>query len=435
MGEPPGPIRVALLGCGTVGGEVARALLEPASAEALAEAIGAPLELCGIAVARKGIERPGIDAGLLTTDPTRLVRDAGASIVVELIGGLGEVEVLVHQAIDAGASVVTANKALVAAQLCALTERAAGQGVDLFYEAAVAGAIPIIRVLRTALAGQRVERLLGIVNGTTNYVLTTMTREHRDYADVLAEATALGYAERDPSADVDGHDAAQKAAILSTLAFGLEVTDADVPREGISRITAADIEAAARMGHVVRLLAVAERTGVDGVTVRVHPTMVPIGHPLAAVDGATNAIFVEGAAAGPLMLEGKGAGGAPTASAVLGDLVAAARNRVAATSERPPSISRRTQLQAPGGIQSAFYLAIEVADRPGVLAAVATVFGHHGVSIQSMEQVGLGDDARLVFLTHRAAASAMAATVTALRDLDAVTDVGALLHVVEGGEA
>jgi homoserine dehydrogenase len=425
-------VRVALLGCGTVGREVARALTDPASAGALSIAAGARLELVGIAVAREGVSRPGLDASLVTTDTAALVRTGGADVVVELMGAVPAVAGLVESALDSGASVVTANKALLATSLRALTDRAASSGVDLFYEAAVAGAIPIVRVLRTSVAGQRLERVLGIVNGTTNFLLTTMAREGRELDDVLEEATARGFAERDPSADLDGHDAAQKAAILATLAFGTEVTDRDVPRVGIAKVTLADLEAAARMGHVVRLLAVAERVGAESVSVRVHPAMVPAAHPLAAVDGASNAIFVEGHGLGPLMLEGRGAGGPPTASAVLGDLVAAARNRAHGVVDRAPAIAATSHLVAPGDVRSAFYLAIKVADRPGVLAAVAGVFGAHGVSIRSMEQLGLGDDARLVFLTHDAAASDLDVTVAELERLDAVTEIGAVLHVVEG---
>jgi homoserine dehydrogenase len=428
------PVRVALLGCGTVGAEVARALSDPGTAGALSDAAGARLELVGVAIARGGVARPGVAERLVTTDGARLLADERPDVVVELIGGAGAVRDLVNAAIDGGASVVTANKALLATELRALTERAASRGVDLYYEAAVAGAIPIVRVLRTSLAGQRLERVLGIVNGTTNFLLTTMARDGRELGDVLEEATARGFAERDPSADLDGHDAAQKAALLATLAFGTEVTDRDVPRVGIAKVTLADLEAAARMGHVVRLLAVAERVGDDAVSVRVHPAMVPTAHPLAAVDGASNAIFVEGDDLGPLMLEGHGAGGPSTASAVLGDLVVAARNRVRGVIDRPPTIAAASRLVAPGDVRSAFYLAIKVADRPGVLAAVATTFGSHGVSIRIMEQVGLGEDARLVFVTHHAAQSELDATIGELGDLDAVTEVGAVLHVVDGTE-
>lgn len=432
MPVTPAPgVRVAVLGAGTVGGEVVRALLDVDRAAALADASGAPLELVGVAVRREGVARHGLDASIVTTDAAALLRDARPDVVVELIGGADGVADLVHQAIDGGASVVTANKSLLATSLRTLSERAAAARVDLLYEAAVAGAIPIVRVLRTSLAGQRLTRVLGIVNGTTNFLLTTMTRDGRGLDDVLAEATERGFAERDPSADLDGHDAAQKAAILAALAFGSEVTDADVPRVGIAKITVADLEAAGRMGHVVRLLAVAARDDDGAVSVRVHPAMVPVAHPLAAVDGPSNAIFVEGDGIGSLMLEGQGAGGPPTASAVLGDLVVAARNRVRGVVDRAPSLSTATRLVAPGDVRSAFYLAIKVADRPGVLAAVASVFGAHRVSIRSMEQLGLGDDARLVFLTHHAAASDLASTVEELTGLAAVTEIGAVLHVVD----
>ena len=357
MGDP---VRVALLGCGTVGAEVARAMLDAGSAAALAEAAGATLELVGVAVAREGVPRDGLSPSLVTTDASALVATA-PDVVVELIGGLGEVEGLVRQALEARCSVVTANKALLAARLRELSELAASREVDLLYEAAVAGAIPIVRVLRDSLASEPIQRVLGIVNGTTNFLLTTMAREGCELDEALATATALGLAERDPSADLDGHDAAQKAAILASLAFRAEVTDADVPRVGIAKVTLEDVDAARRMGHVVRLLAVAERVGAR------------------------------------------------------------------------PTIAAAARLVPPGEVRSAFYLAIRVIDRPGVLAAVAQVFGDRGVSIRSMEQTGLGADARLVFLTHEAAAADLDATVADLGRLDAVAEVGAVLDVV-GGE-
>jgi homoserine dehydrogenase len=425
------PIRVAVLGCGTVGAAVARSLCDPVASAGLAGAIGAPIELVGIAVAHLDRTRPGIPASLLVADARALI-DSGPDVIVELIGPTPETLELLHAAIDKGVSVVTANKALLATHLAALTSRAASRGVDLYYEAAVAGAIPIVRVLRTSLAGQHLTRVLGIVNGTTNFILTTMERERRDYEDVLAEAIARGFAEADPSADVDGHDAAQKAALLASIAFGRVVLDSDVAREGIAKVTAADLEAAGRMGFVVRLLAVAERLGPEAISVRVHPAMVPKDHPLAAVDGAANAVFVEGAASGPVMLQGAGAGGSPTASAVLGDLVAAGRNRVARTCEHAPSLDGTCRLVEPGETTSAFYLALEVLDQPGVLAAVATVFGSNGVSIESMEQIGRAAAARLVFLTHPATEAQMAATALQLDKLEAVTALGALLRVVDG---
>jgi homoserine dehydrogenase len=427
------PVRVAILGCGTVGSEVARALCDPARAVGLEAAAGAPLQLVGVAVARAGVPREGVDPSLVTTDATALVDGAGADVVVELTGDVDAALGLIARAIDGGASVVTANKALLATHLGELSARASARGVDLFFEAAVAGAVPVVRVLRTSLAGQRLDRVLGIVNGTTNFILTTMTKEGRDYEDVLADAQARGYAESDPSADVEGHDAAQKAALLATLAFGCEVTDADVPREGIARVTVADLDAAGRLGYAVRLLAIAERTAAGAISVRVHPSMVPIDHPLASVDGASNAVFVEGPGVGPLMFLGAGAGGPPTASAVLGDLVASARNRIAGTVEPAPEVGGALELQDPGDAVCEFYLSLAVADRPGVLASVATVFGRHSVSIRSMEQIGMLDDARLVFLTHDASEADMAATVDELERLDAVKAVGVLLRVVAGG--
>ncbi len=329
---------------------------------------------------------------------------------------------------------VTANKALLAQAGAELADLASANGVDLLYEASVAGAIPVIRPLRESLAGERVVRVMGIVNGTTNYILTRMADDGLDYADALAEAQALGLAERDPTADVEGDDAAAKAAILAGLAFGSDVVGDDVHREGITGVRAMDVAYAARLGYVVKLLAVAEL--VDGgpdVSVRVHPAMVPRSHPLASVRGAFNAVFVEGEAAGELMLYGRGAGGAPTASAVLGDLIDAARNLIQGA---PAPAPRRgaTLVRPIEELRSAFYLNLEVVDRPGVLAAVATVFGNHGVSIRTMEQEGLGAEARLIFLTHAAREGDVQATLDDLRQLAAVDRVGAVLRVVDDDE-
>jgi homoserine dehydrogenase len=341
---------------------------------------------------------------------------------------------LVETALRAGRPVVTANKALLAQAGAELADLASANGVDLLYEASVAGAIPVIRPLRESLAGERVMRVMGIVNGTTNYILTRMAEDGLDYADALAEAQSLGLAERDPTADVEGDDAAAKAAILAGLAFGSDVVGDDVHREGITGVRAMDVAYAARLGYVVKLLAVAEL--VDGgpdVSVRVHPAMVPRSHPLASVRGAFNAVFVEGEAAGELMLYGRGAGGAPTASAVLGDLIDAARNL---TQGAPAPAPRRgaTRVRPIDELRSAFYLNLEVVDRPGVLAAVATVFGNHGVSIRTMEQEGLGAEARLIFLTHAAREGDVQATLDDLRQLAAVDRVGAVLRVVAGDE-
>jgi homoserine dehydrogenase len=326
--------------------------------------------------------------------------------------------------------VVTGNKALLAVSGAELSELAASRGVELLYEAAVAGAIPVVRSLRQSLAGEPIVRVMGIVNGTTNFILTRMEDDGVDFEDALAEAQRLGLAERDPTADVEGHDAAAKAAILAALAFGSDVVDADVHREGIAGIRAVDVAYANRLGYSVKLLAVAELVGGGPeLSVRVHPAMVPNAHPLASVRGAFNAVFVEGAVSGELMLYGRGAGGGPTASAVLGDLVDAARNRRAGAPARAPkrtSITMRPQAE----LWSAFYLSMDVADRPGVLAAVAKVFGDHQVGIRAMEQVGLADEARWIFLTHPAREGDLLATIDQLRLLQAVDRVGGVLRVI-----
>ena len=427
--DPSSSVRVGLLGCGNVGGALAELLVS--RQDDIAARTGIRLELAGIAVADANRPRPaGIPADLFGTDaPTLAVRE-DVDVVVELIGGLHPAHELIESALRAGKPVVTANKAVLAVSGAELAELAAVHGVDLLYEAAVAGAIPVIRPLRESLAGEQIVRVMGIVNGTTNFILTRMEEDGVDFDDALAEAQRLGLAERDPTVDVEGHDAAAKAAILAALAFGCDVVDADVHREGITGIRAADVAYANRLGYSVKLLAVAEL--VDGgpeLSVRVHPAMVPKAHPLASVRGAFNAVFVEGAVSGELMLYGRGAGGGPTASAVLGDLVDAARNlRAGAPAPAPKrtSITVRPQPE----LRSAFYLSMDVADRPGVLAAVAKVFGDHQVSIRAMEQVGLADEARLIFLTHLAREGDLLATIDELRLLQAVDRVSGVLRVI-----
>jgi homoserine dehydrogenase len=402
----------------------------------IAARTGVALELVGVAV--KDLDRPRpptIPAELLTDDAKGLVHRDGVDVVVELIGGLDPARSLVEASLVAGRSVVTGNKALLADAGGPLAALAATHRVDLLYEAAVAGAIPVIRPLRESLAGERVTRVMGIVNGTTNFILTQMGEDGVDYASALAEAQRQGLAERDPSADVEGHDAAAKAAILAGLAFGADIVGADVPREGISSVTATDVAFADRLGFVVKLLAIAEL--VDGgpdVSVRVHPAMVPRAHPLAAVRGAFNAVFLEGDAAGELMLYGRGAGGAPSASAVLGDLVDAARNVARGSPAPAPRRRAGVAVRPLDQLRTAFYLRLDVADRPGVLAQVATIFGEHGVSIRAMEQVGLGDEARLIFLTHVAQEGAVQATLRDLEALPAVDRVGGVLRVIGADE-
>jgi homoserine dehydrogenase len=438
-------VRVAVLGCGNVGGALVALLL--ADADAIAARSGVRLELAGVAVGDPSRPRPGVPASLITGDAKGLVNDPDVDVVVELIGGVDPARSLVEAALAAGKSVVTANKALLAAHGSTLAETASAAGLDLLYEAAVAGAIPLIRPLRESLAGERIRRVMGIVNGTTNYILTMMSEDGVSYAHALAEAQRLGYAERDPSADVDGHDAASKAAILASLAFRCDVVADDVPREGIATVDPVDISFADRLGYVVKLLAVIERTGgseglpADGagrpggddgvpeISVRVHPAMLPRTHPLAAVRGAFNAVFIEGDNAGELMLYGQGAGGKPTASAVLGDLIDAAHHlRGGAPSRFVPRV--RPRFRPTDDLRCAWYLNIDVADRPGVLAAVAQLFGDNGVSIQSMEQVGLGDEARLIFLTHVAREGDVQRTLEGLRGLDVVDHVGGVLRVM-----
>ena len=427
--HPAPTVRVGLLGCGNVGGALAEILLT--RADDIAERTGIRLELVGIAVADTSKPRvAAVDRALVGADAAALVARDDVDVVVELIGGLHPAHELVETALRNGKPVVTGNKALLAVAGAELAEVADRAGVDLLYEAAVAGAIPVIRPLRESLAGEQIVRVMGIVNGTTNYILTRMEEKGDDYDDALREAQALGLAERDPTADVDGHDAAAKAAILATLAFGLDVVDGDVYREGIGGVSAADVAYATQLGYSVKLLAIAEL--VDGgpeVSVRVHPAMVPRTHPLASVRGAFNAVFVEGAVSGELMFYGRGAGGGPTATAMLGDLVDASRNLLAGAPAPAPKRTRST-VRAQQDLRSAFYLSLDVADRPGVLAAVAKIFGDHNVSIRAMEQVGLAEEARLIFLTHVAREGDLLATIDALRQLQAVDRVSGVLRVI-----
>jgi homoserine dehydrogenase len=435
------PLRVALLGCGVVGTEVARLLTT--HAQELALRAGAPVELAGIAVRRIGRAR-GVDlpAELFTTDAAELVKRA--DIVVEAIGGIEPARSLILQAMAAGAGVVTANKALLAEDGPTLYAAAAEHGVDLYYEAAVAGAIPLVRPLRESLVGDRVHRVLGIVNGTTNYVLDKMHTTGQSFADAVAQAQALGYAEADPTADVEGFDAAAKAAILASLAFHTRVSAADVHREGITGVTAADVASARQMNAVVKLLAICERTnGPDGegVSVRVHPAMIPASHPLAGVREAYNAVFVEAEAAGELMFYGRGAGGEPTASAVLGDLVSVARNRVGGRPGPGESAYAQLPVRPMGEVHTRYHISLDVADRPGVLAQVAAVFAEHGVSIETVRQQqhrsrdgepapgGAEPRAALVVVTHTAPDAALAATVESLAGLPIVEAVASVMRV------
>jgi homoserine dehydrogenase len=424
-------LKVAMLGCGVVGSEVARLLVE--QQDDLTARIGRRLELVGIAVRRPTRPRGElpVDPGLFTDDAHGLVSRRDLDVVIEVIGGIEPARSLILTALESGASVVSANKALLAEDGATLFTAADKYGGDLYYEASVAGAIPLLRPLRESLAGDRVRRVLGIVNGTTNYILSRMTESGAGFTEALEEAQALGYAEADPTADIEAFDAAAKAAILASLAFHTRVTAADVHREGISDVTSADITSAREMGCVVKLLAIAEISADGlGVGVRAHPAMIPVGHPLASVGGAFNAVFVECAAAGELMFYGQGAGGAPTASAVLGDVVAVARNRV--SGGRGPGESSYADLRPRpmGDTQTRYHVSLDVADRAGVLAAVATVFAAQGVSIESVRQQMHGSvDAELVIVTHRASDASLSATVDALRDLEIVRAVRSVMRV------
>lgn len=422
------PLRVALLGCGVVGSEVAR--LMTAHADDLAARIGAPVELAGIAVRRADRFRRGVPPQLITTDAMELVKRDDIDVVIEAIGGIEPSRTFITTAFEHGASVVSANKALLAQDGAALHAAAGEHGVDLYYEAAVAGAIPLIRPLRESLAGDKVNRVLGIVNGTTNFVLDRMDTTGAGYCEALDEATALGYAEPDPTADVEGFDAAAKAAILAGIAFHTRVTIADVHREGITEVTAGDMASAKAMGCVVKLLAICERSADNSsVTARVHPAMIPLGHPLASVRGAYNAVFVEADAAGQLMFYGPGAGGPPTASAVLGDLVAVCRNRLTGATGPGESSYAHLPVSPMGDVVTRYHVSLDVVDRAGVLAQVAAVFAQHDVSIDTVRQKGHDGEASLVVVTHRAPDAALSATVEALRQLDTVRGVASTMRV------
>ena len=429
-------VRIGLIGAGTVGSSLITLLGE--RAEAITARTGISLVVTRIAVTDLAKDRPGLDRSLLCDDPWTVVEADDVDLVVELMGGVDLARQLVTAAIANAKPVVTGNKALLAIASPELFAAADAAGVDLLFEAAVAGGIPLIRPLRESLIGEDVTRVLGIVNGTTNYVLTRMTEAGASYADALAEAQSLGYAEADPTADVEGLDAAAKASIIATIAFGRTVLGSDVAAEGISSVTADDIANAAKFHHVIKLLAVAEevhpwsassREGPRALSVRVFPAMVPASHPLASVRGSFNAVFVEGRSVGELMFYGRGAGGNPTASAVLGDVVDAAVNLRKGTHASLGTFAPAV-FASPDDLSSAYYLQIEVADRPGVLAAVANVFGTHGVSIRSMEQEGLDARARIIFITHVARERDVERCLDDLRALDAVRRVVSVLRVI-----
>lgn len=419
-------ITIGMLGCGTVGAEIARLLLS--DIPELSTRSSAPLELKKIAV-RSGGSRNGIDASLFTTDPLSIVNDPAIDIVIEVMGGIEPARELILQAIKNGKSVVTANKSLLATHGADLYAAADKAGVDLYYEAAVAGAIPIIRPMRESLAGDYITRIMGIVNGTTNFILTKMHEDGLAFSEALAQAQKLGYAEVDPTADVEGFDAAAKAAILAGLAFHTRVTVDEVYREGITKISAADVSLAKSMNHVIKLLVIGELTPEDEISVRVHPVMLPHSHPLASVRDAYNAVYLEAESAGQLMFYGRGAGGGPTASAVLGDVVAVARHIADDSIGHRESDYADREIAPFGAARTKLMIRLHVADKPGVLATIAQAFAAQGVSIQTVRQGGAGNDAELVVVTHAASENELGALVDDLSALEIVRNIESVIRV------
>ncbi len=429
------PVRLGILGCGNVGAALVKIILDDQSL--IESQTGEILEIAAIAVRDLSAERPSwVPRQLLTDDPFSVVADPSIDIVVEVMGGYDPAKALIEEALGSKKSVVTANKTLLSDFGEEIAALARSQGRDVFFEAAVAGGIPLIRSLKVSLAAERVRRVTGIVNGTTNFILTKMSEEQISYQEALRRAQELGYAEADPSADVEGIDASAKAAILASIAFGRRVQLSDVSREGITSVTLDDFAFAKRHGYTLKLLAICEwvesaQGGEGSISVRVHPAMVPVTHPLASVRDAFNAVFVEGDSVGELMFYGRGAGGMPTASAVLGDIIDAAHNLRYGSMER--HVARpAARILAIDELKYQFYIAIDVSDRPGVLAQVATVFGDNGVSIMSMEQVGLGREARLIFITHLAKERALQKTLAEVRNLEAVERLVGFIRVLGG---
>ncbi len=420
-------LKIGVLGCGVVGSQVVRLLL--ANKADLSTRAGANLQLVKVAVRNPKSKNYGVPDELLTSDLQSVVSDPQIDLIVELLGGIEPARELILTALKNGKSVVTANKALLAKHGAELYAAADNANVDLYYEAAVAGAIPILRPLRESLVGDQVLKVMGIVNGTTNYILTKMDENGAAFEDALREAQKLGFAEADPTADVEGGDAAAKAAILAGLAFHSRVTDLDVYKEGISKISATDVKVAKAMDLVIKLLAIADVTDDGAIAVRVHPALISRAHPLASVRDSYNAVFVESASAGQMMFYGRGAGGEPTASAILGDLVAVARNKLSGGLGPRESDYADLKIAKIGDTQTRFLIRLNVADKPGVLEGVAHVFAANQVSIQTVRQSGAGDKAELIVMTHISSESALSATVKDLSKLDSVTDVASVLRV------
>jgi homoserine dehydrogenase len=421
-------VRIGVIGHGTVGAAFVKLVKQQSNT--IAARSGVRLEIARVAVRNTAAHAGSLAADVLTQDADFVVSDPTVDLVVELMGGIDEARTLILKALASGKPVVTANKALIATHGAELFAAADKSGIDLLFEAAVCGGIPLIRPLRESLRGEPIRRVLGIVNGTTNYILTKMSEDGASYADALAGAQQLGYAEADPTADVEGLDAAAKISIIASIAFGANVVAGDVYSEGITKITAADIAIAHRLGYAVKLLAIAELEKSSGsVSVRVHPAMVPHHHPLASVRDAFNAVVVDGEASGSLMFYGRGAGGDPTASSVLGDVIDAAIN-LNKGAHATLGVLTKAKLLPMAQNSCEYLIPLEVADKPGVLHAVTGIFANNNVSIRAAEQDGIGSGARLVFLTHMANEAAVQACIAQLRNLDVVMHVGALLRVI-----
>jgi len=427
--QSPSVVRIGLLGCGNVGAALVQ--LVERQADVIEARTGVRLQISRVAVRNVSRDREvNLPEGVLTRDAQAVVNDPTVDVIVEVMGGIEPARELIATALSHGKPVITANKELLANVGHELWAQSDAAGVDLLFEAAVAGGIPLIRALRESLRGEPVTRVMGIVNGTTNFILTKMTDEGADYSAALSEAQRLGFAERDPTADVEGFDAGAKAAIIASIAFGARVVAGDVYHEGISGVTAADIAIARRLGYVVKLLAIAEKINDTGtIAVRVHPAMVPSEHPLASVRDSYNAVFVEGDAVGQLMFYGRGAGGFPTASAVLGDVIDAAVNLQKKTFGTIGSFER-VPVMPIDETSSQYLIGLDVEDKPGVLHAITGVFANHGVSIRAAEQEGMGDDARLVFITHRAREADVQACVSEFRKSPAVRRASGLIRVI-----
>lgn len=427
MSNPHKVLNIGMLGCGVVGSNVARLLHEDSGD--FAARSGATLKLVKVAVKNLNSRREHVAPEIITGDANSVVTDPNIDIIIEVMGGIEPARELLLTAIRNGKSIITANKALLALHGAELFEAAAKNNVDLYYEAAVGGAIPILRPMRESIVGDHVHRVMGIVNGTTNYILTKMDEEGSAFAEVLKEAQQLGFAEADPTADIEGHDAAAKAAILAGLAFHTRVSSKEVYCEGISKLTARDVAVAKDMNHVIKLLAIAELTTDNKVSVRVHPTLISRQHPLASVRNAFNAVFVEAESAGELMFYGRGAGGAPTASAVLGDLIAVARNKARGVEGHGETDYADLAVASMDDVQSRYLIRLDVADKPGVLATVAQLFASNNVSIETVRQSGRGDSAELIVATHSAPEKSLKSTVNSLSQSDVVKNVESVLRV------